>query len=226
LLNGNYKDSSIVPIEETASEQVKGVLEPVHYFNGAMPTGVTVSHHGRIFVNFPKWGDQVVSSVAEIFKGHLSAYPGEALNHYTSADLSAAFVSVQSVVVDPKDRLWVLDTGSPFFQPTKYGGPKLIGVDLKTNQVFKKILFAQEVALPTTYLNDIRFDLRRGDEGIAYITDSSPNGPNGIIVVDVSSGKGWRKLDDHPSTRPESLETFSSNCRRKTIRHPSARWIN
>ncbi|HEY7108979.1 MAG TPA: hypothetical protein VH415_06110 [Nitrososphaeraceae archaeon] len=56
MLNGNYKDSSIVPIEETASEQVKGVLEPVHYFNGARPTGVTVSHHGRIFVNFPKWG--------------------------------------------------------------------------------------------------------------------------------------------------------------------------
>jgi hypothetical protein len=83
LLNGNYKDSSIVPIEETASEQVKGVLESVHYFNDAMPTGVTVSHHERIFVNFPKWGDQVVFSVAEIRNGQLSAYPSEALNHST-----------------------------------------------------------------------------------------------------------------------------------------------
>jgi hypothetical protein len=52
--------------------------------------------------------------------------------------------------------------------------------------------------------------LRRVDAGIAHITDSSQNGPNGIIVVDVSSGKSWRKLDDHPSTRPESLETFLS----------------
>jgi hypothetical protein len=31
-----------------------GTLEPVAYFNGAMPTGVTVSHKGRIFVNFPR----------------------------------------------------------------------------------------------------------------------------------------------------------------------------
>ncbi len=62
-------------------------------------------------------------------------------------------------------------------------------------------MFPQEVALPTTYLNDIRFDLRRGNAGIAYITDSSGNGPNGIIVVDLDSGKSWRRLNDHPSTK-------------------------
>jgi sugar lactone lactonase YvrE len=115
---------------------------------------------------------------------------------------------VQSVVVDPADRLWILDTGSPMFQPTKYGGPKLLCVDLETNQVIKKILFSQSVALPTTYLNDVRFDLRRGQEGIAYITDSAQNGPNGIIVVDLASGESWRRLNDHPSTKAEDLQTF------------------
>lgn len=68
------------------------------------------------------------------------------------------------------------------FQPTKYGGPKLVCVDLTSNQVIKKILFPQDVALPTTYLNDERFDLRRGSEGIAFITDSADKGANGIIV--------------------------------------------
>lgn len=43
---------------------------------------------------------------------------------------------------------------------------------------------------------------------MAYITDSAQNGPNGIIVVDLSSGKSWRKLNDHPSTKAESLQTF------------------
>ena len=43
------------------------------------------------------------------------------------------FVSVQSVVVDPKDRLWVLDTGSIGFGPTTFGGPKMVGIDLNTN---------------------------------------------------------------------------------------------
>jgi sugar lactone lactonase YvrE len=215
-------EHTIIPAsaaERLPSEEPMGMLEPVAYFNGAMPTGVTVSQKGRIFVNFPKWGDEVPFTVAEVKDGKAVAYPDEAMNqttddtHEIAADnndhyAAASLVSVQSVVVDPADRLWILDTGSPMFQPTKYGGPKLVCVDLETNQVIKKILFPQNVALPTTYLNDVRFDLRRGQEGIAYITDSAQNGPNGIIVVDLASGESWRRLNDHPSTKAEDLQTF------------------
>ena len=190
------------------TDEPLGALEPVAYFNGAMPTGVTVSHKGRIFVNFPKWGDDVSFTVAEIRNGEMVAYPDESINQTNPADQAAALVSVQSVVVDPVDRLWILDTGSPLFQPTKYGGPKLVCVDLKTDQVSKKILFPQDVALPTTYLNDIRFDLRRGSEGMAFITDSAQKGPNGIIVVDLASEQSWRRLHDHHSVKPEELQTF------------------
>ena len=204
-------EHTIIPTEQLPSDEPLGVLELVAYFNGAMPTGVTVSHKGRIFVNFPRWGDEVSFTVAEVRDGKAIAYPDEAMNQTDPHDLAAdasALVSVQSVVVDPADRLWILDTGSPMFQPTKYGGPKLLCVDLKANQVIKKILFPQNVALPTTYLNDVRFDLQRGKEGIAYITDSAQNGPNGIIVVDLASGESWRRLNDHPSTKAEDLRTF------------------
>jgi sugar lactone lactonase YvrE len=211
-------EHTIIPAaERLPSEEPLGMLEPVAYFNGAMPTGVTVSQKGRIFVNFPKWGDEVPFTAAEVKDGKAVAYPDEAMNqttdtHDVAADNAAAaataLVSVQSVVVDPANRLWILDTGSPMFQPTKYGGPKLVCVDLETNQVIKKILFPQNVALPTTYLNDVRFDLRRGKEGIAYITDSAQNGPNGIIVVDLASNESWRRLNDHPSTKAEDLQTF------------------
>jgi len=191
------------------ADEPLGTLEPVTYFNGAMPTGVTVSHKGRVFVNFPRWGDDVPFTVSEIRDGQAIAYPDETINQADPNDQVAALVSVQSVVVDPIDRLWILDTGSPMFQPTKYGGPKLVCVDLNTDKVVKKILFPQEVALPSTYLNDVRFDLRRGSsEGMAFITDSSQNGPNGIIVVDLESGKSWRRLHDHPSTKAEQLQTF------------------
>lgn len=202
--------TTIIANEQLPSEQPVGMLEPVAYFHDAMPTGVTVSQEGRIFVNFPKWGDEVSFTVGEIRagEGRVVAYPDEAINQTNPNDLAAALVSVQSVVVDPVDRLWILDTGSPLFQPTKYGGPKLVCVDLKTNQVIKKILFPQSVALPTTYLNDIRFDLRIGREGVAYITDSSQNGPNGIIVVDLASGESWRRLNDHPSTKSADLQSF------------------
>ena len=192
------------------ADEPLGVLEPVAHFNDAMPTGVTVSYQGRIFINFPKWGDEVSFTVSEIRDGGETVvpYPDEATNQTNPNDPAAALVSVQSVVVDPADRLWILDTGSPMFQPTKYGGPKLVCVDLATNKVIKKILFPQDVAMPTTYLNDVRFDLRRGSQGMAFITDSSQNGPNGIIVVDLDSGISWRRLHDHPSTKAEQLKTF------------------
>ncbi|GAB2612217.1 hypothetical protein Aab01nite_67870 [Paractinoplanes abujensis] len=174
-------------------------LETVHLFKaGPMPTGVAVSRNGRIFVNFPKWGDDVRYTVAEIRDGEPVPYPDLDWNTPNGDADPEALVSVQSVVVDPADRLWILDTGSPMFQPTEHGGPKLVCVDLTTDQVVRTILFDPDVALPTTYLNDVRFDLRRN---AAFITDSADQGPNGLIVVDLHTGQAWRRLHDHPSTK-------------------------
>jgi len=57
--------------------------------------------------------------------------------------------------------------------------------------------------LPTTYLNDVRFDLRQGAEGVAYITDSNNEGIGGIIVIDIASGRAIRRLSNHATTNPE-----------------------
>ncbi|THG31130.1 gluconolaconase [Naasia lichenicola] len=173
-----------------------------------MPTGVTVSAAGRIFVNYPKWGDDVPATVVELREGHPVPYPSIEVNTPSGDDDPTAFVSVQSVVVDPADRLWVLDTGSPLFQPTKRGGPKLLRVDLDTDQVVQTIVFEPDVALPSTYLNDVRFDLGRGEAGMAFITDSADSGPNGIIVVDLATGDAWRRLHDHPSTKALPTQEF------------------
>jgi sugar lactone lactonase YvrE len=176
-----------------------GTLETVHTFaSGPMPTGVSVSRTGRIFVNFPKWGDDVPFTVGEIRDGEVVPFPDIDCNTPRSDADPDALVSVQSIVVDPADRLWILDTGSPMFQPTKPGGPKLVCVDLESDSIVRTIQFAPEVALPTTYLNDVRFDLRRN---AAYITDSSDQGPNGLIVVDLHTGEAWRRLHEHPSTK-------------------------
>jgi sugar lactone lactonase YvrE len=189
---------------EPAADQADGFLEVVHLFDGAMPTGVSVSRSGRIFVNFPKWGDDVAFTVAEIRDGRPVAYPSQAVNDNNGDADPEALVSVQSIVVDPADRLWILDTGSPLFRPTSRGGPKLVRVDLDRDEVVQTILFPTDVALPTTYLNDVRFDLRRGEAGAAFITDSADQGPNGIIVVDLATGQSWRRLHDHPSTKAET----------------------
>jgi hypothetical protein len=90
---------------ELPAEEPVGSLEPIAHFNEAMPTGVTVSQKGCIFVNFPKWGDNVSFTVSEIRDGKAKAYPNEALNQTNENNLAAALVSVQSVIVDAADRL-------------------------------------------------------------------------------------------------------------------------
>jgi len=189
-------------IDPMPSQRAIGQPQLVATFNGPMPTGVTVSKDGRIFVNFPRWGDKVDFTVGEVVQGKSVAYPDAEINKLDLDHVKEHLVSVQSVVVDAKNRLWILDTGSIKMQPTIDGAPKLICVDLATNKVVEKIEFPRDVALPTTYLNDVRFDLSRGKAGMAFITDSSSPGPNGIIVVDLHSKKSWRRLNDHISTRP------------------------
>jgi sugar lactone lactonase YvrE len=182
----------------------EGKLETVATFDGAMPTGVTVSVAERIFVNFPRWGDDVPFTVAELKNGKPVPFPDAAINRVPEAGkLASGFVSVQSVVVDPRDRLWVLDTGSIEMKPSELGGPKLVGIDLHDDKVFKTIVLPRDVAPATSYPNDVRFDLTRGKGGMAFITDSASEGSNAIIVVDLESGRSWRRLVDHPSTKAE-----------------------
>lgn len=178
-------------------------LEPVAMFSESMPTGVAVAAGGRIFVTFPRWGDEVPVTLAELKEGQPVPYPGREMNHLDPTRPAGTFLSVQSAVVDPRNRLWVLDTGRVNFGPVVPGGAKLVCVDLATNRVTRTITLAAGVALPSSYLNDVRLDLRKGRDGVAYITDSSSQGPNAIIVVDLGTGDGRRRLEDHPSTKAE-----------------------
>lgn len=119
---------------------------------------------------------------------------------------------MQSVVLDPLDRLWILDTGRALTEdgtlvPAAYGGPKLVGVSLSNDSVIRTIVFPPTVAYPDSYLNDIRFDLRpeltSSGGGVAYITDSSSEGRNGIIIVDLGTGESWRHLNGITEVRSE-----------------------
>ncbi|MCI1142838.1 hypothetical protein MOP88_12010 [Sphingomonas sp. WKB10] len=82
-----------------------------------MPTGVTVAPNGRIFVNFPQWGDRAPFTVAELVDGKAVPYPDAATNRPDPANPAGHFISVQSVVADGANRLWVLDTAAPKFAP-------------------------------------------------------------------------------------------------------------
>ncbi len=177
-----------------------GQLQQVFAFHDAMPTGVTVSETGRIFVNFPRWGDEVPFTVAEIRDGNVQAWPNAQINKEDPKDPAKGLISVQSVVADGQGRVWLLDTAAPGFAAPKPGGAKLVAVDLASNKVVKTLVFPANVILASTYVNDMRFDFRTGKEGTVYVTDSSVSGPGAIIVMDIATGKATRRLSGAKST--------------------------
>ena len=90
-------------------------LDTVADLTGPMPTGITVAPNGRIFINYPQWGDNPGYAVAELRDGVPVPYPDTALNTPRGTDPETHLLSVQSVVADARDRLWILDTGAPGF---------------------------------------------------------------------------------------------------------------
>ncbi len=64
-------------------------------------------------------------TVAELKDGKLTAFPNKAFNQLNKDHPEESLISVQSVVVDQTDRLWILDTGSTEFGPVMTGWGKI-----------------------------------------------------------------------------------------------------
>src|SRR5687768_6551935 len=159
-------------------------LEVVALFPDTMLAGVVTTRDGRIFMSFPRW-NAIDFSAAELAKdGKLSPVPNLAL-HQTSDG-----VSIQGLDVDANGRLWMLDATNA----------KLHCVDLSSAAVVKTLRPSNEALGTTTYANDVRIDLRRGSEGIAFISDTAGAG---VIVMDLASGAARRRLSKAPSARSD-----------------------
>ncbi|TGD98587.1 L-dopachrome tautomerase-related protein [Methylobacterium nonmethylotrophicum] len=186
-------------------------------------TGVTVARDGRIFVNFPRWSEDAPVSVAELKDGQPVPYPDAGWNSWRNArkdeiDPKTHFVCVQSVVADAQDRLWVVDAAAPAMAHVVKDGPKLVGIDLKTNQVVKTIPFDTDTVRQASYINDVRIS---PDGKTAYLTDSGAEGA--LIVVDIDSGAARRVLSGHPSTMPDKSVTVTYDG--QPLRRPDGRGV-
>ncbi len=177
------------------------VLQQVGNFPTQQITGVSVARSGRVFVNLPRWTVDVPISVGEVEDGRIKPFPNAEWNAYRNSAgpknrPGAQFVCVQSIVVDHHDNLWVLDPAAPGQMGPVVGGPKLVKIDLNTNQVVRTIHVDAHAAPPGSYMNDVRFS---PDDRFAYISDSGSKGA--LIVVDLQSGQARRVLDGDPSTQ-------------------------
>ena len=179
-----------------------GKLELVAAIMGDQPAGIAVSGQGRIFVAFPRHDGDVAYAVGEIKDGQICPLPNLQVNRAAAG--RSTLLSVQSLLVDTSDRLWMLDTGvTRVGEAPVPGGPKLVVVDLRTDHVVRTMPIPGDGLVLQSALQDFRIDFRRGREGTAFITDSAP-GAEALIILDLATGKAVRRLDGAVQVRSTS----------------------
>lgn len=160
--------------------------ERVAEFNG-WPSGVAVSSHGRVFVSFPQANYQLsAATLCEIENGVAFPFP------------ASQFTSVSALRCGGNDRLYALDTGSTDLSGCNPKMAALWVLDAHAGTILQRHSFPGDVVLPSSYLIDFALDVRNG---MAYLLDAGREPPNGLIVLDLNTGRARRVLDDHASVR-------------------------
>lgn len=196
-------------METRANAGVSLRPEIVAQFPDHWPAGVAPARDGRIFLSFPRVeGAPAPATLTELIDGVAAPFPDDLVNALDPNDAPHRFVSVHGITLGPGNRLLALDTGARSFDGCDPAAAKLFVIDLERNAIVRAIGFGRDVCLATSYLNDVVIDYDRGKAGYAYISDSSARGPNGIIVVDLDSGRSWRRLSGDPSVRAAQTQGF------------------
>lgn len=168
-------------------------LEVAAHSDSMIWNGVAVDGK-RVFVAGPRWTGSQGPALGVLDRaGKPQPYPDARWNGWRpGADNATAFINVNAIHLDGAGGLWAIDSGSPDFggDPLPHGA-KAVRIDLDTNRVTNVYAFGPDVALPGSYVDDIRFN-----GGHAYLTDA---GKPGIIVLDLRSGRARRVLDGAPS---------------------------
>jgi hypothetical protein len=101
-----------------------------------------------------------------------------------------------------KGLLWVLDSGR-VSRVQIPNAAKLVAINLTTNKVEKVIPLGADVILKNSFLKDFCLDESKGKNGVAVIADSSPLGDNAFVVVNLETGKAFRRLHKDASVMAE-----------------------
>lgn len=157
---------------------------------------------GNSYVAGPRWTGSTGPQLSIIdAQGRRTAFPDQPWNDWVPGrDARQAFVNINALRLEG-NVLWVVDTGAPEFGGDPIpGGAKLVAINLVEKRVVRTYPFSAQVALPGSYIDDVRFQ-----GGHAFLTDA---GKPGLIVVDLDSGSARRVLDGHASVTAGSLRNI------------------
>ncbi len=176
-----YGGGKIFPDRTTAPEMKIDRLEVVAQLERP-PGNIAVAPSGRIFFTFHPEAKADLN-VAELIDGKPVAYP-------PFMPEGVRFQSVLSLRVDQQNRLWLLDNANH-----GTGMPRLLAVDLATNQVVHRYDFPPEIAGVGSHLNDFQV---RADGRMIYIAEASIFAKNpALVIYDVEKQQARRVLEGH-----------------------------
>ena len=192
-LAGTLPIAAASGVRETAATVVAVRQNPQMPWNA-----VVVDARGRFIVGSPRWtgnGESRPTVAIAGEKGELIPYPDAAWNSWVPGRAAAGtLVSVNAIHRDAQGYLWIVDSGAPEFGGAPLpGGPKVVQVDPRTDQVLRVYVFPPEALRAGSYVDDIRVHGRR-----AYLTDA---GEGAVLVLNLDDGQVRRRFDGQPFAR-------------------------
>ncbi|XP_020281980.1 protein yellow-like [Pseudomyrmex gracilis] len=163
----------------------------------------------KMYLTLPRWNDGVPVTLAVTSATPVNNVTAPKLEPYPDWNMQklgdcSAFQLVHSIEIDPRGRMWVLDTGRPkTYRQFKACPARLVILDLEDKgKILRTYEFPNDVAsLDDTYLNDIVLD--HEDGVMAYITDSGKHDP-GIIVYSLQNNTSWKVRHDSMKAKSEA----------------------
>lgn len=145
---------------------------------------LAVSADGRVFYTIHPESRPTGAKLLEWIDGGPVPYPNE--------QRQALFETPLGVVVDQRNRLWVIDHGNH-----GVGTPRLLAFDLESGEVVHDHVFDSSVAELGSFLQDLQVDSTGEHVFIADVSFWRKN--PALVVYDVDSGDARRVLESHES---------------------------
>ncbi|KAF1840971.1 uncharacterized protein K460DRAFT_389481 [Cucurbitaria berberidis CBS 394.84] len=177
---------------------VEPSLETVHE-SQKPPTGLAIDLNHNIYLTYPRNAGQTPHNVVICTSfNDEQPWPNATIQNCAAGqDPSTCFINVQNIVRDDLGRLWVVDSGIPYYTAPEidatYGGAKIMSFNETTAEHLRTYTIPQELLAHRTNLNDMRVNTTLGGKGgYAFIPDASTN--SSLLVVDLEDGSTSRRL--------------------------------
>lgn len=164
-------------------------------------SGIAVTEDGRVFLGFPRHADNHRGcALAELKNGKLVPFPDKEMTYPSSRPYEEWLVSPHGMTTDDRGNIWLVNDGKRAgIEGIPEGAAKVVGFT-PDGKILASVPIKAPVLRQDMHLNDLRIDLKHGEQGTVYITNSSFGTTPSLLVVDIATGKSREILAGHYST--------------------------